>query len=88
MQPACDGSASDISSLAQFVEPPTRSLMTTLDAPQSVCRNTEQRTANFHGAAENQRLDFETIFFSDPKFFELENFSAGQNWGPGFRWGD
>ena len=46
---------------------------------------TEQRTANFYGAAENLRLDFETIFFSDPKFFELENFlsSTSTGWGIG-----
>ena len=36
--------------------------------------NTEHRTTNFHGAAGNLRLDFETNFFSDPKFFELEIF--------------
>ena len=47
--------------------------------------NTEQRTTNFHGAARNLRLDFETIFFSDPKLFELENFSPTtlRGWGIG-----
>ena len=40
---------------------------------------TEHRTPNFHGAAENQRLDFETNFFPDPKFFELEIFFASQS---------
>ena len=35
--------------------------------------NSEQRTTNFCGAAENLRLDFEPIFFSVPKSFRAEN---------------
>ena len=51
--------------LADGISPPAHSLL---------MATTEHRTTNFHGAAGNLRLDFQTIFFSDPKLFELEIF--------------
>ena len=58
--------------LADGISPPAHSLL---------MATTEHRTTNFHGAAGNLRLDFETNFFSDTKFFKLEIFFASQNWG-------